>query len=189
MATTVKDNAGRVTSRRTPIHDATIPSPDLRHLPPNQHKYPQGSCPSLDVLPGALENTNVQVSQGGKSSGAQVEVARVAGHAAVGDGDCHALAVGRGPDLPAAERVVVGVAVGRRGVEVGVAQCDDEVAVAVGPAAGAQARVVPGEAPGGGGDVGAAGIGHLRGGRRAGQAREGGRDGEDGGDDVGEHCG
>lgn len=80
--------------------------------------------PDLDPVPGTLDHTNVQVSENAKPGRAQVEIARVAGHATVNNGHVNRLAVVVGADLAAAQRVVVGIAVGGVGVEIGTCDLD-----------------------------------------------------------------
>lgn len=105
--------------------------------------------PLSDPVPSAGDDADREIRERLESGRAEVEVARVAGLAAVDDGDVDRPARVGGAQAAAAEGVVVGVAVGRGGVEVGVAEGDDQVAVAVAMAAGAQAGVVIGEAAGG----------------------------------------
>jgi len=111
----------------------------------------------LDPVPVTLDAALAQISKGGKGSGAEIEASPDAAGAAVDNGGLDRAAVVVDADATAAERVVVGVAVGGAGVELLLVQGDDVLAVVVPPAAGTEAGVVPGE--------GAAGAGLKLGGR------------------------
>lgn len=100
---------------------------------------------SLDIVPGALHASNAEGGEDLKGGRAEVEVSPGAASAAVDKGGVDGFSVVLDADAAAAEGVVVGVAVGRAGVELGLVQGDDVLVVVVSPAACTEACVVPGE--------------------------------------------
>ncbi len=130
----------------------------------------------LSPVPGHLDAAGVGISELGEDLDGDVEVVGVAALAAVLDGDDGGFAAAGDLDLATAERVVVGVAVGRVGVEELPRERDDGVALGVvhaaGPEAGRVVRQVAAVASG------------LEGAGRGGGGRghEAGRGGEDEGD-------
>lgn len=94
---------------------------------------------NLEPDPRTLDAATAEISELREGSGAEIQAAGGAGRAAVDNGDLDGLALEAGAEAATAEGVVVGVAARGLGVEVGVGEGDDELAVLVELAAGAEA--------------------------------------------------
>lgn len=140
------------------------------------------SIPKLVVLPSSsspiptpLQHPNTSTRQRAKSRGAKIKSTVRTPSAPINQLDLDAAAIGVYPDVAAAQRVAVGVAVGHERVELRRVEGHDQLPVVGVSAAGAEAGVVPGYAGGEGAGVDEEGGG--RGDVRGGGGIAGGDDG------------